>query len=89
MVLNFDSQTDCDKALKNINDQTNILGLQASEIKVRRRLLVKNLPATFSKEKILATAIQRNENLSNLLKDNVSKIRIGNLPKNHNRPDIQ
>ena len=89
MVLNFDSQTDCDKALKNINDQSFILGLQASEIKLRPRLLAKNIPVIFTKEEILAAASQKLEVLSSSMEDEKPGLRIVTVLKNSNRPDIQ
>ena len=89
MVLNFETKSDCDKAMKTFNEQSTVLGLQASEIKVKPRLLVKNIPTTFSKEEILAAAIQRNDKLSNLLEEDVSGLKVVTLLKNHNRPDIQ
>ena len=89
MVLHFESKTECDKALKTFNEQSTALGLQASEIKVNPRLLVKNIPATFSKEEIFAAISQKIDFLTCQMQEDVPCLRIVTLLKNSNRPDFQ
>ena len=65
------------------------MSLQASEIKIRPRLLAKNIPVIFTQEEILAAASQKIEVMSSTMEEENPGLRIVTVLKNHNFPVIQ